>query len=99
MNPADLERALILCAIWAIGTMLYLMTALILDWRARRRIRHAAAVAPPARSAAEEIEDVAAAISRCYGHGPFRLLDRMYQDEFRRDARAAIAAIRRRGSS
>ena len=51
------------------------------------------------RAAAEDadaIDIVAQAIARCYGHGPLDRMDPAYQREFRRDARAAIAAMRRR---
>jgi hypothetical protein len=52
----------------------------------------------PDRDAAE-VDVVAQAIADCYGHGPLRVMDQLYRDEFRRDARAAIDAMRRRGSS
>lgn len=48
------------------------------------------------RADAERIDIVAQAIARCYGHGPLARMDPAYQDEFRRDARAAISAMRRR---
>jgi len=46
-----------------------------------------------------EVDVVAQAIADCYGHGPLRVMDPHYQHEFRRDARAAIDAMQRRGSS
>ena len=48
------------------------------------------------RNDAEQVDVVAQAIARCYGHGPLRVMDPAYQHEFRRDARAAIDAMRRR---
>lgn len=48
------------------------------------------------RPTAEQVDVVAQAIAHCYGHGPLAVMDQTYQDEFRRDARAALAAMRRR---
>lgn len=83
MNPDDLARFLVLLGIYAIPGLAYGITVWITTRRARR-----------AEDA--DVDTVAQAIARCYGHGPLSAMDPAYQHEFRRDARAAIAAMRRR---
>ncbi|UVF61171.1 hypothetical protein SEA_AOKA_48 [Arthrobacter phage Aoka] len=83
MNPDDLVRVLLLCGLYAIPGLAYGLGSWII-LRRRRRPRP------------DEVDAVAQAIARCYGHGPLAAMDQTYRDEFRRDARAAIAAMRRR---
>jgi hypothetical protein len=110
MNPDDLGRALILCALYAVPGSLYGLTLWVAGRRARRRSAQDRAMMAPTistKTLAEltgndpehDVDAVAQAIARCYGHGPLHVMDQHYQDEFRRDARAAIAVIRRRGSA
>jgi hypothetical protein len=69
--------------VWLIGVFVILVNAEI---RRRRRIR-------ATLSNAEYIDVVAQAIAHSYGHGPLDKMDPAYLREFRRDARAAIAAM------
>lgn len=91
MNPDDIARALAMMSLYALPGLVYVVVvALILPAIRRRRAARAIAAA--------EVEAVAQAIARCYGHGPLAVMDPRYQDEFRRDARAALAAMKRRPS-
>jgi len=79
----------------AFGAMSVLLLAglcirLVRRYRIRRRKRRESEDVAEAAL----LDAVAQEIANCYGHGPLAVMDPAYQHEFRRDARAAIKAMR-----
>lgn len=88
------DRILLVCALFPVVVGLPVLFGAALETlRARRRARIARR-----RLADAEVDIIAQAIANCYGHGPLAVMDPLYQAEFRRDARAAIAAMQSRPS-